>query len=97
MTDDKLAREYGEARMKVHNAKQTLDALEAKARKRAKRIKAHEADLAKLESSLGALVGKIERAKAAWVLATEAYRPLRTAWKERQERWKQRRHDRHGT
>lgn len=93
---DTLNQQYGEAKMQVHNAKQTLDALEAKARKRMKQIKAHEADLAKLESSLASLAGKIVRAKAELVLAKEAYRPLRDAWKQRQEQWRQRRHGQTG-
>lgn len=71
------AQDYGKAKLALHNAKQTLEALEKKYRKRTKQIKAYQIELGQLEKSLPSLIERMERAKADLKAAREAYRELK--------------------
>ena len=62
--------------VELHNARQTVEALEKKHRKRTTRMKALQLELAQLENSMPRLGEKIEQAKAALKAAKAARRGL---------------------
>lgn len=69
--------EYGKAKLALHNAKQTADALGKKYRNRANRIKALRIELAQLEKSMPALTDRLKQSENDLKAAREAFRPLR--------------------
>jgi predicted nuclease with TOPRIM domain len=74
--------EYGEAKVKLHNAQKHFEAIEKKHRKRLSRIESLRIELAQLESGLPSLAEKLRLAKDDVKAAKDVYRPLRHEHKE---------------
>lgn len=76
-----MPEECGKAKLALHNAKQTFEALDKKHRKRTARINALQSELAQLEAAMPALTAKLEQSVADLKSAREAFRFIRSQQK----------------